>query len=579
MDLERLKELVEFLETKDFVEVEYENQGVRLRLRRAEPEVRANPAPPSKVQQDLPVSSPLQRVQPEHGEIFEEGDYVTVESPIVGTFYRAPSPEADPFVEDGETVEKGQVLCIIEAMKVMNEIESEVKGRVKSVLVENGQPVGYGDPLFVIEALRIIRTCKEMGIGTVSIYSLPDKDSLHVRYADEAVCVGPAESNLSYLNVTNIISAAEITDCEAIHPGYGFLAENADFADMCESCKIKFIGPSPAIIRAMGDKANARRLMSDAGVKVLPGSQGGIEDTGELLKTADDIGFPLIIKAVAGGGGRGMRVCHNELSLKNNLTTAQSEARAAFGDPRLYLEKYAPRAKHVEFQVLGDQHGNIIHLGERDCTVQRRHQKLIEESPSPALDDKLRVEMGRAALKAAKAVGYMSTGTIEFLLDYKGEFYFLEMNTRIQVEHSVTEMVLDLDMVKEQIRVAAGEELSLLQQHMSARGHSIECRVCAEDPVDFAPQPGKITALHLPGGNGVRVDSLLHTDCYVLPYYDSLIAKIIVKGRDRHDAIQKMIRALEETYIEGIKTNIPYLMDVLTDKEFVAGSHSIQGAA
>ncbi len=428
-------------------------------------------------------------------------------------------------------------------------------------------------------ALRIIRTCKEMGIGTVSIYSLPDKEALHVRYADEAVCVGPAESNLSYMNASNIISAAEITDCEAIHPGYGFLAENADFAEMCESCKIKFIGPPPDIIRSMGDKANARKMMSEAGVKVLPGSPGGVEDTDELLETADDIGFPLIIKATAGGGGRGMRVCHNAHSLKNNLATAQSEAQAAFGDPRLYLEKYASRAKHIEFQILGDLQGNIIHLGERDCTVQRRHQKLIEESPSPALDDKLRAEMGRAAVKAAKTVSYVSAGTIEFLLDYKGEFHFLEMNTRIQVEHSVTEMVLDVDLVKEQIRVAAGEELSLDQRHMGARGHSIECRVCAEDPVDFVPQPGKISALHLPGGNGVRVDSLLHTDCYVLPFYDSLIAKIIVKGRDRHEAIQKMIRALEETYIEGIKTNIPYLMDVLADKEFVAGSHIVQGTA
>ncbi len=426
-------------------------------------------------------------------------------------------------------------------------------------------------------ALRILRACKEMGIKTVAIYSLPDKDELHVRFADEAVCVGPAESSLSYLNTTNIISAAEITDCEAVHPGYGFMAENADFAEICESCKITFIGPPPAVIRSMGDKTNARRLMAGAGVRVLPGSQSCVEDMDGALKTAAEIGFPVIIKAAGGGGGRGMRVCYNELSLKNNLATAQSEAQAAFGDSRLYVEKYLSRAKHVEFQIFGDRYGNVIHLGERDCTVQRRHQKLIEESPSPALDDKLRAEMGRAAVKAAKAIGYVSAGTVEFLLDENRDFYFLEMNTRIQVEHPVTEMALDLDMIREQILVTCGEELSLTQRGVKPRGHSMECRICAEDPVDFTPQPGKITALHLPGGNGVRVDTALHNGCYVQPYYDSLIAKIIVKGLDRQTAIQKMVRALEETYIEGIKTNIPYLMDTLTYGEFMKGSHTIEG--
>jgi acetyl-CoA carboxylase biotin carboxylase subunit len=424
-------------------------------------------------------------------------------------------------------------------------------------------------------ALRIIRACREMGIKTVAVYSLPDRDSLHVRYADEAVCVGPAESQLSYLNTTNIISAAEITDCEAIHPGYGFLAENSDFAEMCESCKIKFIGPPPAVIKAMGDKANARKLMAEAGVPILPGSLDITEDIDDALKVAAEIGFPVMIKATAGGGGRGMRLCHNELSLKNNLSAARSEALAAFGDPGLYLEKYITRAKHVEFQVLGNGKGGVIHLGERDCTVQRRHQKLIEESPSPALNDRLRAEMGRTAVKAARAVGYVNAGTIEFLLDDKDEFYFLEMNTRIQVEHPVTEMVLDLDIVREQLRVAFGEELSLTQRQVKPRGHSIECRICAEDPVDFTPQPGKISFLHLPGGNGVRVDSALHSDCYVLPFYDSLIAKVVVKGRDRAEAIQKMIRALEETHIEGIITNIPYLLNMLSDKDFSEGSHCL----
>jgi len=421
-------------------------------------------------------------------------------------------------------------------------------------------------------ALRIIRTCKELGIKTVAVYSEADRYSLHVRFADEAVCIGPGPSKESYLNIPRIIAAAEITNAEAIHPGYGFLSENAMFAEICESSGIKFIGPTPDAIEAMGDKALAKETMRKAGVPVIPGSDGVVETLEEAREIANEIGFPVMLKAAAGGGGKGMRMVMSDAELENAWQTARAEAEAAFGNPALYIEKFIEKPRHVEIQILADEHGNVIHLGERDCSIQRRHQKLIEESPSPIVTPELREAMGQAAVKGAKSVKYRSAGTIEFLVDKNGNFYFMEMNTRIQVEHPVTEMVYGIDIVREQIRIAAGEKLGIKQKQLKPNGHAIECRINAEDPFKgFRPSPGKITALHFPGGYGVRVDSHIYQDYVVPPYYDSLIAKLIVHARTRDEAIARMLRALEEFVIEGIHTTIPFHIKLLNSPEFRSG--------
>src|SRR5881628_1035913 len=423
-------------------------------------------------------------------------------------------------------------------------------------------------------ALRIIFACRELGIKTVAVYSEADENSLHVRFADEDVRIGPARSADSYLNVPAVISAAEITGADAIHPGYGFLSESAYLAEVCEACHIKFIGPSPQVIRLMGDKARARRVMKKAGVPVLPGSDGPIDQEDKALKIAKEIGFPVIVKATAGGGGRGMRVVRAAGELSHAVKTAQREAEAAFGVADVYIEKYVESPRHIEFQILGDHHGSVIHLGERECSIQRRHQKLLEESPSPALSDKMRRKMGGIVIDAAKAVQYTNAGTFEFLLDAVGRFYFMEANTRLQVEHPVTEMVTGIDIVKEQIRIAAGERLSFKQGEVTFTGHSIECRINAEDPDTFVPSPGVIHVFSVPGGPGVRVETFAHSECTISPFYDSMIAKIIVHGRDRSEAIARMRRALEMSVIEGIKTTIPLHLKVLADPEFAAGKLS-----
>jgi acetyl-CoA carboxylase biotin carboxylase subunit len=424
-------------------------------------------------------------------------------------------------------------------------------------------------------ALRVIRACRELNIKTVAVYSEADATSLHVRFADEAVCIGPAKSADSYLNIPAIISAAEITDVEAIHPGYGFLSENAHFAEICESCNITFIGPTPETIRLMGDKVQARETVRKAGVPLTPGGKGIIKNQQEALKVAKEIKYPVIIKAAAGGGGKGMRICHNDVTLTSSFNVAQKEAEANFGNPNVYIEKYIIDPRHIEFQVLADHHGNVIHLGERDCSIQRRHQKLLEESPSPALDAKLRKRMGETAVKIAKACNYRGVGTIEYLLNANGEFYFMEMNTRIQVEHPVTEMVTGIDLVKEQIKAAAGEKLKIKQDDVKITGAAIECRINAEDPSNnFMPSPGRITELNLPGGFGVRVDTHIYSGYGIPPFYDSMVAKLIVHDKTRVEAIRKMRRALEEFYVSPIKTTIGLHSEILDHPLFVEGKVS-----
>jgi len=421
-------------------------------------------------------------------------------------------------------------------------------------------------------AVRIIYALKELGIESVAIYSEGDRDSLHVELADYAICIGPPSPAESYLNIPRIMSAAVISGADALHPGYGFLAENPDFADICERSGIKFIGPDSRLINLMGDKIAAKKLMKEAGVPTLPGYDGEIPDVKTAEKIADEIGYPVILKAAAGGGGRGMRIVESPLELNKSFSTAQSEALASFGDPRIYIEKYIEKPRHIEVQILADTKGNVIHLGERECSIQRRHQKLLEESPSPAVNEEMRRKLGEAAVRGAQSISYVSAGTMEFLMDKNGDFYFMEMNTRIQVEHPVTEMVTGIDLVKEQILIAAGEELSVSQDDVEQRGHAIEVRINAEDPEKgFAPSPGKITLLHLPGGPGVRIDTHIYQGYTIPPYYDSLIAKLIVHGRDRNEAISRMRRALEEFLVQGIATTIPLHQKIVEDPRFVAG--------
>ncbi len=420
-------------------------------------------------------------------------------------------------------------------------------------------------------ALRVIRACRELGIQTVAVYSEADRESLHVRFADDDVCIGPAPARESYLNIPRIIAAAEIAGADAIHPGYGFLAENAEFAEICVASNINFIGPTAQQIRVMGDKAAARKAMQAVKIPIIPGSPGPVEDSDEALKFAREIGFPVIIKAAAGGGGKGMRVSTDPDDFTRSFQLARSEALSAFGNGEVYIEKYLDRPRHIEFQIMGDRHGNIIHLGERDCSVQRRHQKLIEEAPSVALTQDLREKMGDAAVKGAKAIDYVGAGTIEMLLNEDKSFYFMEMNTRIQVEHPVTEMLTGVDIVKEQIRVAAGAKLSV-KPPIERRGHVIECRVNAEDPArNFQPSPGRIDVFHPPGGPGVRLDTHVYAGYTVPPFYDSLLAKVICQGRDRQEALRRMQVALESFIIEGVTTTIPFLARVMADPHFQAG--------
>ncbi len=424
-------------------------------------------------------------------------------------------------------------------------------------------------------AIRIIRSCRDLGIRTVAVYSKADKDSLHVRLADEAICIGEAPSSESYLNIPSIISAAEIADVDAIHPGYGFLSENAHFAEICESCQIKFIGPKPESVRLAGDKSIAKETVKKAKVPVIPGSKTIVENQAEALRVAKKFGYPIIIKARAGGGGKGMKIAHNDGKLVNAFLTAQTEAEAAFGDRGVYIEKYLSEPRHIEFQILADQHGNIVHLGARDCSVQRRHQKLIEESPAPGLSKALFKKMGDAAVRAAKAFQYENAGTVEFLVDSDEEFYFIEINTRLQVEHPVTEMITGIDLVKEQIRIAAGHKLGYNQDGVKFNGAAIECRINAEDPDrNFMPCPGKIETLILPGGPNVRVDTHVYPGYVIPPYYDSMLAKIIAHGRDRNEAIHIMLRALKETVISPTKTTVSLHERILNRPRFRQGKVS-----
>lgn len=421
-------------------------------------------------------------------------------------------------------------------------------------------------------AVRIIRACKEMGIATVAVYSEADKDALHVKLADESFCIGKTSSKESYLNIRNLLTVAQVTKADAVHPGYGFLAENADFAEMCESYDITFIGPKAEAIRKMGAKAVARETMKQAGVPIVPGTEGLIEDSSTAIPVAREIGYPIIVKATAGGGGKGMRLAHSEEELEKAIRQAQQEAETAFGNGGVYLEKYLEEPKHIEIQIIADEEGNVVHLGERDCSIQRRHQKLVEEAPSPAVDENLREKMGKAAVSAAKAVDYTGVGTVEFLLDKHGHFYFMEMNTRIQVEHPVTELVTNIDLIKEQISVAAGHPLSFAQGDVQLKGWAIECRINAENPAkNFMPSPGKVEMYLPPGGYGVRVDSAVYPGYEISPFYDSMVAKLIVTGKDRNEAIQRMKRALEEFIIIGIHTTIPFHLELLNHPSFKEG--------
>ena len=422
-------------------------------------------------------------------------------------------------------------------------------------------------------AVRIIRACKEMNIKTVAVYSDIDKDALHTRLADEAVCIGPAPSNKSYLNIKNIIEAARMKGADSIHPGFGFLSENSQFAKICEESNIKFIGPKSNVIELLGNKSNAKELMKKAGVPVILGSDGGVESIDEAKKIAQKIGYPVMIKAAAGGGGKGIRIANNENELITNYNIVKQEAKISFNDDEVYIEKFVKNPRHVEIQILADEHGNVIHLGERDCSIQRNHQKMIEETPSTVVDDKLRKKMGEAAVKAAKVAGYTSCGTVEFLLDSDGNFYFMEMNTRIQVEHPITEMRTGIDLVKKQIKIAGGEKLDITQKEIEYNGHSIECRINAENPnKKFMPCPGTINGLNLPGGNGIRIDTAIYDGYKIPPTYDSMIAKIIVHGTNRNEAVAKMKRALEELVIEGIDTNRDFLFDIIRNPDFIRGT-------
>ena len=605
MTIEEIKELLQIFNESGVAELELQRGENRLRLRRASlnqdyilppaapvAPVMVSAAPvayPQMPPPAMPAPSATASMTPKAPDI--DSGHVHVKSPIVGTYYDAPAPGAPSFVKVGDAVEPGQVLCIIESMKLMNEIESEVAGVVAAKLVENGRAgriwrssVRHPPPLTPMFekilianrgeiALRVICACKDLGIRTVAVYSEADRHSLHARFADQAMCIGPAKSARSYLDIPSVISAAEITNADAVHPGYGFLSENADFAEVCETSGLRFIGPAPDVIRRMGLKQMARTAMEEADVPILPGSKGILKSLEEAIELAGEIGYPVMLKASAGGGGRGMRVVRRAEDMPHLLAQAQAEASAAFSSGDMYMEKLVENPRHIEFQVLGDEHGNVEILGERECSIQRRHQKLIEESPSTAVTPELRARISEKLRVALKAIGYTNAGTVEFLMDADRNLYFIEVNARIQVEHPVTEMVTGVDLVKSQIRIAAGEKLSdILRGPVELRGHAIECRINAEHPETFTPSPGRITGLNLPGGAGIRVDTAAYHDGVIPPYYDSLVAKLIAHGADRSEAIARMSRALGMFVVEGIYTSIPLDQRILAHPDFIAGN-------
>ena len=582
MNLDKIEKLVKIIENSSMLDFSIQEGDVKIKMSR-----RGSVGAPA-----APRSVSTQGVDTVESIDSEDESYIT--SPIVGTFYAAPSPDAKAFVKVGDRVKAGQTVCILEAMKLMNEIESDYDCEIEAVLASNEQKVEYGQPLFKVKkledlrrhcmfrsiliasrgeiAVRIIRACRNMGIKSIAVYSKEDKDSLHVQLADRRVCIGEGPAKNSYLNMERIISAAKNTDADAIHPGFGFLSENADFVRLCKENGIAFIGPSAEVIDSMGNKSNARKTMMEAGVPVVPGTKEPVYDAATGEKLADEIGYPVMIKASSGGGGKGMRVSRSKEDFEFNFNTAQRESANAFGDDTMYIEKFIENPRHVEIQIMADGHGNVVALGERDCSVQRNHQKLIEESPSPAITEKIRKSMNHDAILAAKAVGYTNAGTIEFILDPKGTYYFMEMNTRIQVEHGVTEMVTGTDLIIEQIRVAMGMELSFTQEDVEINGHAIECRINAEIPEkNFMPSPGVIKHLHLPAGNGVRVDTAIYTGYCIPSEYDSMIAKVIVHAPDRDAALQKMRSALDEMVILGINTNLDFQYQLMNNREFCEG--------
>ena len=541
MNLDKIEKLVKIIENSSMLDFSIQEGDVKIKMSR-----RGSVGAPA-----APMSVSTQGVDTVESIDSEDESYIT--SPIVGTFYSAPSPDAKAFVKVGDRVKAGQTVCILEAMKLMNEIESDYDCEIEAVLASNEQKVEYGQPLFKVKKLE-------------------DKDSLHVQLADRRVCIGEGPAKNSYLNMERIISAAKNTDADAIHPGFGFLSENADFVRLCKENGIAFIGPSAEVIDSMGNKSNARKTMMEAGVPVVPGTKEPVYDAATGEKLADEIGYPVMIKASSGGGGKGMRVSRSKEDFEFNFNTAQRESANAFGDDTMYIEKFIENPRHVEIQIMADGHGNVVALGERDCSVQRNHQKLIEESPSPAITEKIRKSMNHDAILAAKAVGYTNAGTIEFILDPKGTYYFMEMNTRIQVEHGVTEMVTGTDLIIEQIRVAMGMELSFTQEDVEINGHAIECRINAEIPEkNFMPSPGVIKHLHLPAGNGVRVDTAIYTGYCIPSEYDSMIAKVIVHAPDRDAALQKMRSALDEMVILGINTNLDFQYQLMNNREFCEG--------
>ena len=581
----RIRELVRIVQESGVAEVEIEDEGMRVSVRRADERPALQVAAPL-AESDL-ADLPVVPAAP--------AGTIRVESPMVGVFYRQPEPGAPSFVEVGDVVAPGQTLCLLEAMKLFNELKADTAGRVTAVHAENGKPVEFGQLLFELEpivappgalmfsrvlvanrgeiAVRVIRAIHELGAEAVAVYSTADAEALHVRLADRAVCIGPPSASESYLRISNVIAAAETTGCEAVHPGYGFLSENPAFVTACEDNDLVFVGPGAEVMERMGDKARAKAEMKAAGVPLVPGTEGGAT-LAEVRVAAEELGFPVLLKATAGGGGKGMRLVHRPDELEAAYSTARVEAEAAFSDGTLYLEKAIVPARHVEIQVLCDKQGGVLTLGERECSIQRRHQKLIEESPSPALTPETREEMEAAAERACRTIGYENAGTFEFLLGADGTFHFIELNARLQVEHPVSELVTGVDVVREQLRVAAGEPLSLTGR-APRRGHALELRLNAEDPArGFAPAPGTITRFRPPLGPGVRLDTHLEEGSSISPYYDSLIAKLIVWAEDRPAAIARGIRALEEIELEGVPTTRGLALDILRSAEFASGEYS-----
>ena len=591
IDHELIRKLAELLSDTDLNEIEIEHETLRLRLSRnsAVTQVVQAAAPVAAAPVAAAPAAPAAVAAPAADNASSEN---ALKSPMVGTAYLSPEPGKPAFVSVGDKVKVGQTILIIEAMKTMNQIPADKAGTVKAIMVDDAQPVEFGEPLLVIEqgsislfnkllianrgeiALRILRACRELGIQTVAAHSTADADAMHVRLADESVCIGPPPARDSYLKIPEILAACEITGAEAVHPGYGFLSENARFAEILEAHNLTFVGPSAKHISIMGDKITAKQTAEELGIPVVPGSKGAVKSVADAKKVASEIGYPVIVKAASGGGGRGMKVAMTEADIAEAVSTAKTEAKAAFGDDALYLEKYLITPRHIEIQVFGDGKGNAIHLGERDCSLQRRHQKVWEEALSPTLNEDERESIGKICADAVAKMGYSGAGTVEFLYE-NGEFYFIEMNTRLQVEHPVTEAVTGIDLVHEQLRVAAGGDLSVTQKDVKFNGHAIECRINAEHPVTFAPSPGTITQYHPPGGFGVRVDSGVYQGYRIPPYYDSLIGKLIVHGRNRTDCMMRLRRALNEFVIDGIETTIPLFHSLLNNKDIQDGIYDI----